>query len=118
MTAYSTNGSYSDRTIENYPQRPPDRAKHYSEDEFGYLTAFASLATISWLGFIVHHLDTTATEQSIVIVSIRCTLTTSPAELILAKSARHMVAARTLLYPCTTHWTERHIVFVFFSPAL
>ena len=51
------------------------------------------------------------------ILFVRGTRATGPAELILTEAARHMVAA-FLFYLCAAHWAERHVVLVFFRPTL
>ena len=50
-------------------------------------------------------------------VGSRCTLATSPAELVLTEAARHVVAALVLLDLTAARGTEGNVVFVLIGPA-
>ena len=74
-------------------------------------------AFITWLDSFIHHFDTTAAHKAEVVVCMASTCATSPAELILAKGASHVVAAFILLYPSAAHRTEGDVSLVLFCPA-
>ena len=71
---------------------------------------------IAWLNILVHHLHSTPSESSKVILCICCTGSTGPAELIFAESASHVIASLVFLNSSATHGTERDVTFVFFGP--
>ena len=52
------------------------------------------------------------------LILISGTGATSPAELVLAEAAGHVIAPLVFLNSSTAHWTHRYIIFVLFDPTL
>lgn len=74
------------------------------------------LGSISWLDILVHHLDAAAPHQAKVVVFGRRTASASPAKLILAVRAGHMVATLVFLNAAFADWALRHILLVLLGP--
>ena len=65
----------------------------------------------------VHHFNSTSPKLSKMIICSCSTSTTSPAEFIFADSTSHMITSFVLLYFCTTHGTERDVIFILSCPS-
>ena len=70
------------------------------------------------LSIFIHHLDSAASGPAKVIICLRGTSTTNPAELIATEDARHVIAASVLFYSSAAHGAEWHVTPVFLDPAL
>ena len=76
--------------------------------------------SVIWAGLssFIHHVDPAASEPTKVIVSLRGTRTTYPAELVAAEGTGHVIAASVLFDSGAAHGAEGHVSTVFFDPAL